>query len=68
MYAGLLRCCGVILVFIDGLLGWFQHGPGGEPGLEHVGDEYAGQVRIDAVGERQRRVAHRRLSDRLAAA
>ena len=51
MYAGLLRCCGVILGFIDGLLGRLQRGPGGEPGLEHVGDEYAGQVRIDGLGE-----------------
>jgi hypothetical protein len=41
----------VISVFIDGLLGRFRLGSGGEPGLEHVGDEYAGQVRIDGWGE-----------------
>jgi hypothetical protein len=39
------------LLFIDGLLGRFQRGSGGDPGLEHVGDEYAGQVRIDGLGE-----------------
>ncbi len=51
MYAGLLRCCVVILGFIDGLLTQFQRGLGGEPSLEHVGDEYAGQLRIDEGGE-----------------
>jgi len=51
MYAGLLRCCVVILGFIDGLLTRLQRGLGGEPSLEHVGDEYAGQLRIDEGGE-----------------
>ncbi len=68
MYAGLLRCCVVILGFIDGLLTQFQRGLGGEPSLEHVGDEYAGQLRIDEGGERQRRLAHRDPLERLAAA
>jgi hypothetical protein len=69
MYAGLLWWCSVIFVFIDGLPGRSQRGVGGEPGLEHVGDEHAGQLRIDAVvGERQWRLAHRHPLERLAAA
>jgi hypothetical protein len=50
MYAGLLWWCSVIFVFIDGLPGRSQRGVGAQPGLEHVGDEYAGQLRIDAGG------------------
>jgi hypothetical protein len=42
----------VIFVFIDVLLDRRQLEPGGKPGLEHVGDEHAGKLRIDGDGER----------------
>jgi hypothetical protein len=56
-----------VIVFIDVLLDRRQLEAGRKPGLEHIGDEHAGKLRIDGDGER-RRLAHRVLLERLAAA
>lgn len=44
--------------FISALLDRRRVEAGHKPGLEHVGDEHAGKMRIDGDGERQR-LAHR---------
>ena len=68
MYAGLLRCCSVILGFIGYLRACQSVWVAGEPGFDHIGEEHAAQSSIDWRKEGGRRFAHSDRLERLPAA
>jgi hypothetical protein len=68
MYAGLLRCCSVILGFIGCLRACQTVWVAGEPGFDHIGEEHATQSGVDWRKEGGQRSAHSDRLERLPAA